>query len=330
MKPSQVSASLELAIAAGRPVFLWGSPGVGKSQVVAQLAAHKGLQLIDLRVIHLDPVDLRGLPVLSGTGAERSVAWVPPDFFPRSGKGVLFLDELNAAPPSVQAACYQLVLDRKLGAYTLPDGWCIIAAGNRETDRAVVHRMPSALKNRFIHVNFEVDMNDWVQWALDHDILMEIIAFLRFRPELLNNFDPQRDERAFPTPRSWQFVSDILKQHPGPALEYELISGTVGEGAAAEFAGFIRIFRSLPDPDLIIMNPKAAAVPDDPATLYALCGALTQRAGDNTFSNIVEYSMRIPAEFSVLLITDIVKANKALMKTRAFIAWTAKNSSVII
>ena len=330
MKPTQISAALETAIQANRPVFLWGSPGIGKSQVVAQLAAKTDKKLIDLRLVHLDPVDLRGLPVLSGQGDSRSVVWVPPSFLPRSGKGILFLDEMNLAPQAVQAAGYQLVLDRRLGEYVLPEGWAIVAAGNREGDRTGVQRMPTALRNRFIHLNFEVDLNDWVAWAIDHDIMTEIIAFLRFRPELLNNFDPSKDDKAFPTPRAWQFVSDILKQKPDSSLEYELISGAVGEGAAAEFTGFMRIYRTLPDPDLIIMNPKGAEVPTDPATLYALCGALAKRAGDNSFPNIVEYSFRIPAEFSVLLITDIVKANKGLMKTRAFIAWTAKHSSVII
>lgn len=330
MRPSKAKASIRLAVDAGHPVFLWGSPGVGKSQVVAQLAAELGVELRDLRVIHLDPVDLRGLPVLSGKDEERTVNWVPPAFLPRTGKGLLFLDELNAAAPSVQAACYQLVLDRRLGEYVLPSGWAIVAAGNRETDRSVVHRMPSALKNRFVHINFEVDLEDWIAWALAHDIKSEIIAFLRFRPELLNAFDPQRNERAFPTPRTWEFVSDMLRQNPPADLEYELLAGTIGEGAAAEFMGFIRIYRTLPDPDLIIINPKGAAVPEDPATLYALCGALAKRATDKTLDAIVEFSFRMPAEFSVLLITDIVKRDKAMMKTKAFIAWTAKNSAVII
>ncbi len=173
MKPSKIVQSLKSLIHVKQPVFIWGPPGIGKSQVVAQVAREENLDLTDVRAVLLDPVDLRGLPHINGNRA----SWCPPDFLPEQGHGVLFLDELNAAPPLVQAACYQLILDRRLGEYVLAPGWSIVAAGNRDTDRAVTHRMPSALANRFAHLDFEVDVGEWLVWAQENTISPEVTAF---------------------------------------------------------------------------------------------------------------------------------------------------------
>ena len=281
---------------------MWGPPGVGKSQVVAQVAAEEKLQLIDIRAVLLDPVDLRGLPHVNG---DNRAHWCQPDFLPRKGKGILFLDELNAAPQLVQAACYQLVLDRKLGEYELPAGWTVIAAGNREGDRSVTNRMPSALANRFIHLHFEVDLDDWITWALSAGVQTELISFLRFRPALLHSFDPQKNEKAFPSPRSWEFISKTLAAKPAKDIEYELFCGTVGEGAAAE-------------------------VPSDPATLYAVCGALSHKASENTIDRLVQYANRLPAEFSVLLMRDCIRQAKEIVNTRPFIEWATAHKEVLI
>ena len=206
MKPRLVSQALAACIEVKQPCFLWGAPGVGKSQIVRQAAQALSLRVIDVRAVLLDPVDLRGLPAING---DKKAHWCPPAFLPVEGNGVLFLDELNAAPPLVQAACYQLVLDRQLGEYHLPAGWAVIAAGNRDTDRAVTSRMPSALANRFVHLDFEADLADWATWALQAGVKTELIAFIRFRPGLLHDFDPKRNDKAFPTPRAWEFVSKI-------------------------------------------------------------------------------------------------------------------------
>jgi hypothetical protein len=181
-------------VAAQQPVFVWGGPGIGKSAVVKQLAEALKITLQDVRALLLDPVDLRGLPFLGNDGRSK---WATPEFLPQEGSGILFLDELNAAPAMVQASCYQLVLDRKLGEYTLPEGWAIIAAGNRDSDRGATTRMPTPLRNRFVHLDFEVDVHDWSDWAIHVGIRPEVIAFLRFRPELLSAFD--RDTNAFPS-----------------------------------------------------------------------------------------------------------------------------------
>ena len=225
MKPSEIASSLQLLAQIHKPAFLWGPPGVGKSQVVAQVATALGIRLIDIRAILLDPVDLRGLPTVE----QGRAAWAIPAFLPEDGAGILFLDELNAAPPLVQAACYQLVLDRALGEYRLPDGWTVFAAGNREGDRAVTARMSSALANRFVHLVFETDIDDWSRWAMGAgDLRPEVVAFLRWRPELLHQFEPT--EKAFPSPRAWASISHILAAAPPSDVEFALYEGTVGRG----------------------------------------------------------------------------------------------------
>jgi MoxR-like ATPase len=192
MKASVVFRCLKaIVITEQQPVSIWGTPGIGKSAVVHQLAAERGIPLKDIRALLLDPVDLRGLPFVGKDGRS---TWATADFLPQGGEGILFLDELNAAPAMVQASCYQLVLDRKLGEYTLPEGWAIVAAGNRDSDRAATTRMPTPLRNRFVHIDFEVDVQEWSEWAIQTGICPEVIAFIRFRPQLLNAFD--RDVRS--------------------------------------------------------------------------------------------------------------------------------------
>jgi hypothetical protein len=216
---------------ARQPTFI-DRPGVDKSAVVGQLAEAIDMRLQDLRALSLDPVDLLGLPFLGHDGRSK---WATPEFFPQDGTGILFLDELNALPAMVQASCFQLLLDRKLGEYTLREGWAIIAAGNRDSDRGATTRLPTPLRNRFVHLEFEVDVQGWSEWAIQAGIRPEVIAFLRFRPELLSAFD--RDANAFPSPRSWEFVSRILvalDSHVDPSIEHEMIAGAVEIGAAIE------------------------------------------------------------------------------------------------
>ncbi len=326
MDSNQIKKSLKVLVPLKQPVFIWGAPGVGKSQVVSQVAEELELELTDIRAVLLDPVDLRGLPSIKGDVAH----WNPPSFLPSEGEGILFLDELNAAPPLVQAACYQLVLDRKVGEYTLPDGWTVIAAGNRESDRAVTHRMPSALANRFVHLDFSVDVNTWLEWAEAAGVPEEVLAFIRFRPNLLHNFDPKKNEKAFPSPRSWEFAARMLASTPDPDVELSLLKGTVGPGAAAEFAGFSRVFRQLPDLDVVINNPGTAVIPEEPATLYALCEVLAKRAGDKTADSIITYASRLPSEFGVLLVRDAVKTHKSVVDSPAFSRWATANSDVLL
>jgi hypothetical protein len=324
MKASVIYRALRTLVAAKQPVFIWGGPGIGKSAIVRHLAADSELPLQDVRALLLDPVDLRGLPFLGQDGRSK---WATPEFLPQGGSGILFLDELNAAPAMVQAGCYQLVLDRKLGEYTLPEGWAIIAAGNRDSDRAVTTRMPTPLRNRFVHLEFEVDLQDWSEWAIEAGIRPEVIAFLRFRQELLSAFD--RDANAFPSPRSWEFVSRILDATPDQTVEHELFAGAVGSGAATEFSAFLKTFRELPNIDAILLNPLKEPVPENAAAQYAVASALAHCATDTNFDRICTYLGRMPTEFSVLCVRDASLRQPAVQHTPAFTKWATTNHHVL-
>jgi MoxR-like ATPase len=324
MKASGICGALRALIAARQPVFLWGGPGIGKSAIVRQLAAELSLSLQDVRALLLDPVDLRGLPFLGSDGQAR---WAMPDFLPRLGSGILFLDELNAAPAMVQAGCYQLVLDRKLGEYSLPEGWAIIAAGNREGDRAVTTRMPTPLRNRFVHLDFEVDVQEWAQWAVQAGLRAEVIAFVRFRSELLSVFD--KDANAFPSPRSWEFVSRILDAVSNSAIEHELFAGAVGVGAATEFSAFLRTFRELPNIDAILLNPLREPVPENAAAQYAVATALARCASDLNFDRICAYLGRMPTEFNVLSVRDALQRRPEIRHSPGYTKWAIANHHVL-
>jgi hypothetical protein len=325
MKASVVSRALKaLVVRERQPVFLWGTPGIGKSAVIHQLAVELAIPLRDIRALLLDPVDLRGLPFLGNDGRSK---WATPDFLPQDGEGILFLDELNAAPAMVQASCYQLVLDRKLGEYILPEGWAIVAAGNRDSDRAGTTRMPTPLRNRFVHLDFEVDVQEWSEWAISAGIRPEVIAFIRFRPQLLSSFD--RDANAFPSPRSWEFVSRIVNSRPDQAAEYELFAGAVESGAATEFSAFLRMFRELPNIDAILLNPAGEPVPENAAAQYAVASALARCASDSNFDRICQYVKRMPTEFSVLCVRDASVYSPAIRSTAAYVKWAVENHHVL-
>jgi hypothetical protein len=209
----------------------------------------------------------------------------------------------------------------------MADGWQVVSTGNRQSDRAGATRTLSHLANRETSIELETDLNDSTKWMIDHGVRPEVVSFLRFRPNLLHDFDPQRD--ANPSPRMWvEGISNILGVVPSEA-EYECFKGAVGEGPSAEFVGYLRIFRKLPNPDAILMNPNTADVPTDPATLYALSGALSHRATDGNFERVCTYSERMPPEFSVLTISSAVRKNPDLCNTQAFTKWSIEHQDVL-
>ena len=253
--------------------MIWGPPGVGKSSVVAQIAAAHGLDFVDVRLSQLAPTDLRGLPVpeadAHGSGVSR---WYPPEFLPRSGQGILFLDEVNMAPPTMQGMAQQLILDRKVGSYELPDGWFVWAAGNRKEDRASVFDMPAPLANRFLHLTVRPDFDSWRGYALGRGLHEHVIAFLTFRPELLWRLDATQP--AWPSPRAWEMASQLHRA----GLD---TSPAIGEAAGAEFSAFVRLFEQLPDlGDVLSGQGAGLKLPDEPSVRYAAVVGLAARAAN--------------------------------------------------
>lgn len=246
-------------------LMLWGLPGIGKSSIVADVARKHGLQLVDLRLSQLAPTDLRGLPV-----AENGVSrWFPPEFLPTDGKGILFLDEINMAPPAMQGISQQLILDRRVGSYRVPDGWFIWAAGNRKSDRAAVFEMPSALANRFIHIELVPDIDSFKAWGLRVGLSEQILAFLAFRPTLLHQIDALRP--AWPSPRSWVMAHQLL----GAQLSVE---PAIGPGAAGELEAFCSVYQALPDLEGVLAGDMKAKFPGEASARYATVLSLIVRA----------------------------------------------------
>jgi hypothetical protein len=325
MKPSDVIDALDLLISIQRPAFLTGDAGVGKSRLVQQVTARRNRRLLDFRAALHDPVDLIGVPSIDGDGRTH---FAPPEFLPRDGEGVLFIDEINRAGQMMQNACLQLVLDRQIGEYRLPDGWAVVAAGNPDTHRGVT-KMSEALANRFVHLAVEPDLDDWTKWAIGADVRPELIAFIRFRPELLHSYDRNSTEKAYPSPRSWEFVSQILNTSPAPAIEHALYAGAVGEGAGGELVGFLDVFRQLPSIDGILMNPKKAPVPEEPGALFAVSAALARKSTEGNFDRVMAYSDRMPREWAVFCVKDATARDQRLYDTPALIKFAADNSDIM-
>jgi MoxR-like ATPase len=272
MNPRNLQNFLSTLVDKGlhQSVMIWGPPGIGKSQTVAEVARAAGIDLIDLRLSQLAPTDLRGLPVADHK--DRTSRWYPPEFLPRGGKGILFLDELNMAPPAMQGIAQQLVLDRQVGSYQLPEGWHVWAAGNRIEDGASVFQMPSALQNRFVHLSVEANFDSFRQWALGHGIHERIVAFLAFRPQLLHKRDAAQP--AWPSPRAWAAANALYQADL-------TIEPAVGKGAAGEFSAYERVYASLPDLDAILAGKgKSVAFPSSPDARYATVIGLATRAKD--------------------------------------------------
>jgi MoxR-like ATPase len=282
--------------------MIWGPAGVGKSSIVHQLAREHELKFIDIRLSQLAPTDLRGLPV-ADDGVSK---WFPPEFLPQNGRGILFLDEINMAPPAMQGMAQQLILDRRVGSYTVPDGWFVWAAGNRKEDRAAVFDMPAPLANRFLHLQVEPDFESFKAHALATGVHEQIIAFLSFRPSLLHKIDPQQP--AWCSPRSWVMAS---KLHDA-GLD---IAPAIGSAASDEFRAFIELYRSLPN--LVpILEGKGGdiAFPDEPSARYATAIGLTMRAenGHQAYNAFTWLHRVATAEWVHLFVSDLGR----LMRSR--------------
>ena len=345
MRPAELQVILErefLSERAGQhtPVMLWGPPGVGKSQMVAQVAARHGVTMIDIRLSQMEPSDLRGIPFRVGDVVEWAVPGILPDSKRHGQYGILFLDEITSAAPTVSAAAYQLILDRRLGEYRVPEGWAIFAAGNRQGDRGVTYSMPAPLANRFSHYTVEAHLDDWVAWAYTNGIDERLIAFLRFKPELLFRFEAAHNPVAFPSPRSWEFAHRALaKFGDRPHLLLASLQACVGEAAGIELKAFVDHLDKLPDIDAILRG-EDVLVPKDIDLQYAVAAALVGRAirarangsANETYGRILDYARRFPQrEMGVMLVSDMHRAiGPGLFEVPQFAPWAKSIADVML
>lgn len=324
--PHTLSLLQHVAVTHREPVFMWGQPGVGKSDAIKQLAKTLGAVLVDVRMSQYDSVDLRGIPTADEvTGLTR---WHPPSTLPFTNNPqfetdrpiILFLDEMNSAAASVQAVGYQLINDRAVGEHQLRDNVIVIAAGNRETDKGVTTRMPTPLANRFTHVEVGVDVDAWCMWAQSVGIDPVGVAFLQFRKPLLSTFDPSRTDKAFATPRSWakalRYYADAsMPEH----IKMAAMDGAVGAGPAAEFWGFVDVWRKMPSIPNILKNPTTAGIPDELSMKYAVSVALSSQADSSTINAVHTYVSRFQQDEFLLLTWQLaINRSQSLMSTPEF------------
>lgn len=345
MRPAQLQTILErefTSTAEGHhtPVMLWGPPGVGKSDMIRQTAERHQVPVIDIRLSQMEPSDLRGIPFRNGEKVEWAVPAILPDAALHGSQGVLFLDEITSAPPSVSAAAYQLILDRRLGEYQVPEGWAIFAAGNRQGDRGVTYTMPAPLANRFSHFDVDAHLDDWVAWAYQHGVDERVIGFLRFRPELLFDFDPAHNPVAFPSPRSWEFAHRSLhKFGNNEQLLQGALQACVGPAAGIELTAFVNSLDKMPDLDDIVAG-KEVPVPTEIDLQYAVAAALVGRAirardegnASEIIGHILDYAGSFPQrEMGVMLVSDLHRAiGEQLFSVPQFATWANAIADVML
>lgn len=267
-------AALRHAFKKRRPLFIWGPPGIGKSDAIHQLGDELNAHVIDVRLSLWEPTDIKGIPYFNSV--DNTMSWAPPVELPseelasKHDHVILFLDEMNSAPPSVQAAAYQLILNRKVGTYKLPDNVFIVAAGNREADKGVTYRMPAPLANRFVHLELRVDFEDWLNWAIDNKIHKDVVGYLSFAKQDLYDFDPKTASRSFATPRSWAFVSELLDDDLGEGTLADLVSGAVGEGTGVKFMAHRKVAGRMPNPSDILAGKVTELKVKEISAMYSL------------------------------------------------------------
>jgi len=339
MKLSQAKAIVEasidsnLSITDGRDAqyvvpYLVGGAGLGKTTIIQDVADARG---VDCRIVSLaqyDAGELAGwvLPNKDGETMYRA----RPDWMPADGEGILFLDELPQAPVANQNIAAQIVNERRVGQHHLPDGWVIVAAGNRTSDKAGTNQMPTHLRDRLMFLEVEADLEDTVGYFNSKQIDPRVCAFLRFRPEFLHKFD--RDANACPSPRSWERVSSVLQWKLDSTCQNEALAGQVGQGAAADFVGFLRVYETCPDIDKLIANPDTAEVSEDPSIGYAICAALAHKANKSNIANVVKYLNRLPhQEFAAFTIKDALNRDPELKRAEAVKQWIlTKGKSLVL
>jgi hypothetical protein len=306
VSPNGAKNAIRKAFKKQRPLFLWGPPGIGKSDVIHQLGAEIDAHVIDIRLSLWEPTDIKGIPYFdsnSGTMVWGSPSELPTkEFASKFPHVILFLDEMNSAAPSVQAAAYQLILNRRVGQYHLPDNVLIVAAGNREADKGVTYRMPAPLANRFVHLEMRVDFDDWAQWATVNKVHPDVVGYCTFAKKDLYDFDPKSSSRAFATPRSWSFVSELLDDDDtNNDTLTDLIAGAVGEGLAIKFMAHRKISSKLPKPEDILAGKVKKMETKEISAMYSLTVSLCYELKDAADKNDKKFNDKVNYFFQFMM-----------------------------
>lgn len=302
MGPKAAKRAISKAIKVRRPVFLWGPPGIGKSELVAEIGTDTNREVIDVRLALWEPTDIKGIPYFDSNAG--TMTWAPPAELPTDSDStaIIFLDELNSAPPAVQAAAYQLILNRKVGTYTLPAGVDIVAAGNRDGDKGVTFRMPAPLANRFVHLEMKVDFDDWQDWATLNGIHPEVVGYVGFAKQDLYDFDPKGSSKAFATPRSWTFVSDLLQDDDcDNETLTNLVSGAIGDGLAVKFMAHRKIASKLPKSEDVLDGKVKELKVKEISAMYSLTVSLCYELKDRAEKNAKDWDKQADRFFEFMM-----------------------------
>ena len=300
--PKSAKRSIRKAIQTRRPVFLWGPPGIGKSDIVKQIGEDAGREVVDVRLALWEPTDIKGIPYYNAD--QGKMVWAPPSELPTDPEStaIIFLDELNSAPPAVQAAAYQLILNRRVGTYELPKGVDVVAAGNREGDRGVTYRMPAPLANRFIHLEMKIDFDDFQEWAVNNAVHPEVLGYVGFAKQDLYDFDPKSPSKAFATPRSWVFVSDLLKDDDCDIdTLHNLIAGAVGDGLAVKFMAHRKIAGRLPKAEDILKGKVKDLQIKEVSAMYSLTVSLCYELKDQAEKKAKDFDSQADCFFRYMM-----------------------------
>jgi hypothetical protein len=326
VKPSQATSMLAKFLKAKRVPIVKGSPGIGKSSIARQVAKQFNLKLIDIRLTQCDPCDLVGFPQIIGNKA----GYVPMDTFPIEGDSIptgyngwlLLFDEISSASPAIQSASYKILLDKMIGNHHLHKNVAMMAAGNLDTDNAIVQPMSTALQSRLVHMELVVDPKGWVDWAADMGIDHRITSYINFKPGNLYTFKPDHTDDTYACPRTWEFTHDILKEVELTDPDcLPMIAGTISEGVAREFISFCKIHADLPKIEQIISNPDAVKVPTEPSILYAMTGCISHHASMDNFGQLMKFLEKFPIEFQVVALRETVRRNNSMMAHASIQKW---------
>ena len=328
MTPKTLKRNLLKAMKDKLPILIKGAPGCGKSDIMAQVAEELGMELVLMHPVVSDPTDFKGLPGIVNDMAEFLPYGDLRKLMEADSPTIAFMDDLGQAPAVVQAAAMQLLLARCVNGHKISDHIVFAAATNRREDRAGVTGILEPVKSRFASIwQLDIDVEDWIEWALKNKLPAELIGFVHFRPALLSSGKATADIVNSPCPRTFAFAGKMIQ---AGLTDFECLAGTLGEGCASDLVGFLKIYKELPDIDDVIDNPNTAPVPENLATLYAIVSALVEYSTEKNASNIIKYGERIPEEFSVLLIRDLIRKNPKIQNTKSFINWAVNHQDVLL